>query len=109
MINCFFLQGNEWSRSYREINQHPGLPWNFITHGFLDPSAFCDIWESAKVSRKRVFALLRGEKPRLNVAKVMQEPVFALPGCQQISVNTGLCDALGLAEHFVMHLVHLDV
>ena len=22
------------------INQHPSLPWNFITHGFLDPSAF---------------------------------------------------------------------
>ena len=21
--NCFFLRGNEWSRSYREINQHP--------------------------------------------------------------------------------------
>ena len=32
--------GNEWSRSYREINQHPNLPSNFITHGFLDPSAF---------------------------------------------------------------------
>ena len=30
------------SRSYREINQHPSLPWNFITHGFLDPSAFPD-------------------------------------------------------------------
>ena len=26
-----------WSRSYREINQHPSLPWNFITHRFLDP------------------------------------------------------------------------
>ena len=33
---------NGWSRSYkvmklrsyREINQHPNLPWNFITHGF---------------------------------------------------------------------------
>ena len=27
-------------RSYREIKQHPSLPWNFVTHGFLDPSAF---------------------------------------------------------------------
>ena len=26
---------NERLRSYREINQHPSLPWNFITHGFL--------------------------------------------------------------------------
>ena len=23
-------------------NQHPSLPWNFITHGILDPSAFPD-------------------------------------------------------------------
>ena len=23
---------NEWSRSYRVINQHASLPWNFITH-----------------------------------------------------------------------------
>ena len=30
------------SRSYKEINQHTSLPWNFITHGFLDPSAFPD-------------------------------------------------------------------
>ena len=36
----FFVRGNEWSRSYREINQHPSLSWSFITHGFLDPSAF---------------------------------------------------------------------
>ena len=37
---CFFLQENEWSRSYMEINQHPSLPWDFMTHGFLHPSAF---------------------------------------------------------------------
>ena len=37
---AFFLQGNEWPRSCRETNQHLSLPWNFITHGFLDPSAF---------------------------------------------------------------------
>ena len=24
---------------FREINQHLSLPWNFLTHGFLDPSA----------------------------------------------------------------------
>ena len=32
--------GHEWSRSYRVTNQHPNLPWNFVTHGLLDPSAF---------------------------------------------------------------------
>ena len=35
-----FCREMSWSRSYREINQHSSLPWNFITHGFLDPSAF---------------------------------------------------------------------
>ena len=40
--NCFFffLQENKWSRSYRVTNQHPNLPWHFMTHGFLDPSTF---------------------------------------------------------------------
>ena len=36
----FFLQENERPRSYEKINQHPNLPWNFVTHGFLHPSAF---------------------------------------------------------------------
>ena len=41
-LKCFFqiLRENERSRSYREIIQHPNLPWNFITHGFLDLSVF---------------------------------------------------------------------
>ena len=34
---------NEWSRSYRVTKQHPSLPWNFMTHGFLDPFAFPDL------------------------------------------------------------------
>ena len=32
------LQEDEWSRSCREINLHPRLPWNFMTHGLLHPS-----------------------------------------------------------------------
>ena len=44
VIKLFFLHGNEWSRSYGEIDQHLNLPWNVITHGFLDPSAFPDCW-----------------------------------------------------------------
>ena len=35
-IKLLLSARNEWSRSYRGINQHPNLPWNFITHGFLD-------------------------------------------------------------------------
>ena len=38
-----FLQGKEWSWSYREINQHPNLSWNFVTHGFLHPSTFPEL------------------------------------------------------------------
>ena len=33
------------------------------------------------------------------MAQMLQKPVYALPGCQQMSVNTlSLCDTLGLAE-----------
>ena len=31
------LLEDEWLRSYRVTNQHPDLPWNLMTHGFLDP------------------------------------------------------------------------
>ena len=27
------MQAVKWAVSYREINQHPSLPWNSITHG----------------------------------------------------------------------------
>ena len=41
---CFWLfpQDHECSRSYKVTNQHPNLPWNSITHGFLDPSVLPD-------------------------------------------------------------------
>ena len=35
---------------------------------------------------------------QLDMAKMLQKPMFALPGCQRISVNTLLCDTLGLAD-----------
>ena len=37
---CREMSGREVTGSLS--NQHPSLPWNFITHGFLDPSAFPD-------------------------------------------------------------------
>ena len=55
-------------------------------------------WESAKVSHKRVFALLTPEIHNYEMAQMLQKPVFALPGCQRMSVNTLLCDTLGLAD-----------
>ena len=55
-------------------------------------------WESAKASHKRVFALFTPEIPHLEMAQMLQKPVFVLPGCQPMSVNTLLCDTLGLAE-----------
>ena len=33
---CRKISGRE---SYRVTNQHPSLPWNFMTHAFLHPSA----------------------------------------------------------------------
>ena len=55
-------------------------------------------WESAKVSHRRVFALLTPEIHSYEMAQMVQKPVFALPGCQQMSVNTLLCDTLALAD-----------
>ena len=55
-------------------------------------------WESAKVSHKRVFALLTPEIHSYEMAQMLQKPVFALPGCQRTSVNTLLCDTLALAD-----------
>ena len=36
---------------------------------------------------------------------MLQKPVFALPGCQRTSVNTLLCDTLGLAELILCPLI----
>ena len=58
-------------------------------------------WESAKVSHKRVFALLTPEIHSYEMAQMLQKPVFALPGCQRTSVNTLLCDTLALAEQML--------
>ena len=51
-----------------------------------------------KVSHKRVFALLTPEIHSCEMAQMLQKPVFALPGCQRMSVNTLLCDTLALAD-----------
>ena len=56
-------------------------------------------WESAKVSHKRVFALLTPEICGYEMAQMLRKPVFALPGCQRMSVNTLLCDTLGFARN----------
>ena len=60
-------------------------------------------WESAKVSHKRVFALLTPEIHTYEMAQMLQTPVFALPGCQRMSVNTLLCDTLQLAGWKTVH------
>ena len=66
------------------------------------------IWESAKVSHKRVFALLTPEIPHPETAQMLQKPVFALRGCQPMSVNTLLCDTLGLAENLLFPAVFCE-
>ena len=84
-----------WARGFfRTIFGH------FLDDSCLFGRCFCFNfkWESAKVSHRRVFALLTPEIPHLEMAQMLQKPVFALPGCQQMSVNTLLCDTLALAE-----------
>ena len=55
----------------------------------------CSIaWEIAKVSRKGVLALLTPKILQLQMAQVLQKPVFTLAGCQQMTANTRLCDIL---------------
>ena len=39
------------------------------------------------------------------MAQMQQKPVFALPDCQRMNVNTFLCDTLGLAE-YVEHAIN---
>ena len=43
---------------------------------------------------------IEARNPQLEMAQMLQQKksVFSLPGCQQMSVNTLLCDAFGLAE-----------
>ena len=62
-----------------------------VTHGPY-------LWESAKVSLKRVFALLTFEIHSYEIAQMLQKPVFALPGCQRMSVDTS-CVEISLWWH----------
>ena len=73
---------------------------------FLASLSVHGLWESAKVSHKRVFALLTPEIPHLEMAQMLQKPVFALLGCQPMSVNTLLCDMIlwgWLSLHFTVY------
>ena len=49
------------------------------------------------IAQKSVRAI-DARNSQLEVAQMLQKPVFALPGCQRMRVNTLLCDTLGLAE-----------
>ena len=53
--------------------------------------------ERQSIAQKGVRAI-DAENPHLEMIRMLQKSVFALPGCQQTSVNTLLCDTLGLAE-----------
>ena len=55
------------------------------------------MWSEPWFSEKGVHAV-EARNSQLEMAQVLQKPVFALPGCQQMSVNTLLRDISGLAE-----------
>ena len=52
----------------------------------------------ARKYRTKGVRAIDARNSHLEMAQVLQKPVFALPGCQRMSVNTLLCDTLGLAE-----------
>ena len=52
--------------------------------------------QSIALKHPLVFALLTPETHSYEMAQMLQKPVFALLGCQRMSVNTLLCDTLGL-------------
>ena len=65
LLKFFFLREDEWSRSYRVTKQHPSLPWNFMTHGFLDRSAFPDSGLSVPNRKSQIASDLKLQSPNL--------------------------------------------
>ena len=53
--------------------------------------------ERRSIAQKGVRAISE-KKMQLEMARMLQNPVFALPDCQPINANILLCDTLGLAE-----------
>ena len=55
---------NERSRSYKEISQHPNLPWNFVTHGYWK-------WLKGKNPEGKNFRkLLRRKQSSAKISKI---------------------------------------
>ena len=44
-------------------------------------------WESSEASHKKGVRAIDARNSQLDMAQVLQKPVFALPGCQRMSVN----------------------
>ena len=55
------------------------------------------------IAQKAVRAI-DARNSQLEMGLMLQKPVFALPGCQRMSVNTLLCDTLGLADSMEVRL-----
>ena len=55
------------------------------------------VGEHQSIALKGVRAI-DARNSQLEMAQMLQKPVFALPGCQRMNVNTLLCDTLGLAD-----------
>ena len=95
----FFLRlSSEPQTKYLGVFQQPLTLITLQKCRDTDGSRIMIQWESAKVSHKRVFALMTPEIHSHQMVQMLQKPAFALPGCQQMSVNTLLCNTLGLAD-----------
>ena len=65
---------------------HPGN-----SRGLWPSEAPACMHERAPRHRTKGVRAIDARKPQLGMARVLQTPVFSLPGCQQLSVNTLLC------------------
>ena len=69
---------------------------HYVLHNFSELAANTVLGE-----RQRVFVLLTPKIDSYEMAQMLEKKtVLALPGCQRMSVNTLLCDTLGLAQIF---------
>ena len=56
------------------------------------------VGERQSIAQKGVRAI-DARNSQLDMAQMLQNRMVVLPGCQRMSVNTFLCDTLGLADH----------
>ena len=81
----------------------------FYCHGLSQEkqrfgTIFHEFSPSPTPSKTQILLILSFRRLWYEMAQMLQKPVFALPGCQRMSVNSLFCDTLGLAETRYLHV-----